>query len=64
MTSYYDDNFGHYNIESDEDVAFYHQMQRQSVQKKCQGCGQIVRIKYDYGYCNSCADAREHGLEY
>jgi hypothetical protein len=62
--SYYDDNFGHYTIESDEDVQFYHQMQRMSVSKRCAGCGQMVRIKYDYAYCNSCADAREQGLDY
>jgi len=61
---YYDDNFGHYNIESDEDVAFYHQMQRLSVQKKCQGCGQMVRIKHDYAYCNRCADYIENGCLY
>ena len=61
---YYDDNFGHYNIESDEDVAFYHQMQRLSVLKKCQGCGQMVRIKRDYAFCNSCADYIENGCHY
>jgi hypothetical protein len=48
---YYDDNFGHYNIESDEDVAFYHSMQRLSVQNK-----------RDYAYCNDCAEKRERGL--
>ena len=53
--SYYDDNFGHYEIEDDDDVAFYHEMQRQSVLKKCQGCGREVRLKPDYAYCNSCA---------
>jgi hypothetical protein len=61
---YYDDNFGQYTIESDEDVAFYWQMQRMSRTKRCQGCGQMVKIKYDYAYCNSCADARERGLDY
>ena len=64
MSEYYDDNFGHYNIETEEDVDFYWSMQRQSVSKKCQGCGQLVRIKRDYAYCNSCADAREKGWEY
>lgn len=58
---YYDDNFGHYNIESDEDVEFYHQMQRLSVEKLCKGCNRMVRIKRDYAYCNSCAEEREHG---
>ena len=59
---YYDDNFGHYNIESDEDVAFYHAMQRLSVLKRCMGCRQMVRIKRDYAYCNDCAEKRERGL--
>ena len=61
---YYDDNFGHYTIESDEDVEFYHQMQRLSVEKICKGCGQMVRIKRDYAICNSCAEAKERGWEY
>jgi hypothetical protein len=56
---YYDDNFGHYNIESDEDIDFYHHMQRVSVEKVCRGCGMTVRIKRDYAYCNACADERE-----
>ena len=62
--SYYDDNFGCYEIRDEDDVAFYHEMQRQSVWKKCQGCGRRVKIKRDYGICNSCAERAEHGLEY
>ena len=61
--SYYDDNFGHYEIEDDDDVAFYHEMQRQSVLKKCQGCGREVRLKPDYAYCNSCATKIERGFD-
>lgn len=64
MSGYYDDNFGHYNIETEDDVEFYWSMQRQSVTKKCHGCGRMVKIKRDYAYCNSCADAREQGWEY
>jgi hypothetical protein len=62
--SYYDDNFGHYTIESEEDIEFYHEMQRQSVRKKCQGCGRMVRIKPEYGYCNSCAERIERGEDF
>lgn len=64
--SYYDDNFGHYDIQDEDDVAFYHQMQRKSVRKKCQGCGRSVKISPDYAICNSCADKLERGgdLEY
>ena len=64
IMNYYDDNFGYYNIESEEDVEFYHSMQRQSVSKRCEGCGRMVRIKRDYAYCNSCADARENGFDF
>ena len=59
--SYYDDNFGFYDIQSEEDIEFYHEMQKVSVRKKCQGCGRMVKIKPDYAYCNSCADRMERG---
>jgi hypothetical protein len=61
---YYDDNFGHYAIEDEEDVAFYHQVQRESVVKKCAGCGRRVRLRREYAICNECATRAEHGLEY
>ena len=61
--SYYDDNFGHYDIEDEGDVEFYHQVQRESVLKTCDGCGRRVKLRPDYGYCNSCADKRERGME-
>jgi hypothetical protein len=61
MPTYYDDNFGHYNIESEEDVDFYFQMQRESVSKRCSGCGRTVRLRPDYGYCNTCATTLERG---
>lgn len=64
MSEYYDDNYGHWEDMDDPDmVDFYHQTQRQSIYKKCQGCGRIVRIKPDYGYCNSCANKREQGWD-
>jgi rRNA maturation endonuclease Nob1 len=59
--SYYDDNFGFYDIQDEDDVRFYNEMQRISVRKKCQGCGRMVKIKPDYAYCNSCADRLERG---
>jgi hypothetical protein len=59
--SYYDDNFGFYDIQDEDDIAFYHEMQRISVRKKCQGCGRMVKIKPDYAYCNSCATRLEQG---
>lgn len=63
MAIYYDDNFGHYDIESDEDVEFYFQMQARSVEKTCQGCGRTVKIDPKYAYCNTCADKLERGMD-
>jgi hypothetical protein len=62
--TYYDDNFGHYEINDESDVEFYHQVQKESRRKKCQGCGQMVRLRPDYAYCNACADRAERGGEY
>jgi len=63
MPSYYDDNFGHYKTESEEDVEFYHRVQKESVWKKCEECGRKVKLRPDYGYCNSCATKREQGFD-
>lgn len=63
MTSYYDSNFGHYDIESQEDIEFYKKMQRTNVEKKCQGCGRIVMLQPQYGYCDSCATKIERGMD-
>lgn len=62
---YYDDNFGHYeNMDDEENVEFYKQVQRESVWKKCRDCGQRVKLRPDYVICNSCADAHENGTAY
>ena len=63
MSSYYDDNFGWYDIEDEDDVSFYHQMQAESVLKICNGCGRKVKLRCQYGYCNSCANAIEMGMD-
>ena len=65
MPTYYDDNFGHWeDMDDPEARAFYHQVQRESRRKKCQGCGRTVRLRPDYAYCNSCADKRERGYDF
>jgi hypothetical protein len=65
MPSYYDDNFGEWDGMDDEDMRdFYMRCQRESVSKKCQGCGRTVRIRPEYAYCNTCADARERGMDF
>lgn len=62
---YYDDNFGHWEgMDEEENREFYKFVQKNSVRKKCQGCGRTVKIMPDYAYCNSCAEKRERGMEY
>jgi rRNA maturation endonuclease Nob1 len=63
MTVYYDDNFGHWDMRDEDDFEFYRQVQRESVWKVCEGCGRRVKLRPDYGYCNSCADKRERGYD-
>jgi hypothetical protein len=60
MTSYHDDNYGYWEDMDDPDmVDFYHQVQRESVEKECQSCGRRVRLRPDYAICSSCADRAE-----
>lgn len=60
-----DSNFGHWHdTEDPETREFYKQVQRNSVLKKCAGCGQMVRILPHYDYCNRCADINERGGDY
>jgi hypothetical protein len=65
--SYYDDNFGFYEgmegPDAEDNLEFYRQNQKRSRRKKCQGCGQMVKILPEYAYCNSCADKRERGYD-
>ena len=64
MASYYDDNYGWYDgTEDPEVVEWYHRVQEESVKKKCEGCGRIVRLRPNYRICNSCADKRERGMD-
>ena len=61
---YYDDNFGCWdNMDDPENVEFYEHVQRVSVEKACQGCGQQVKIMPQYAYCDSCATKIEQGLD-
>ena len=67
MPSYYDDNYGHYEVEPGDEEAtheFYKETQKNSVWKKCQRCRRRVKILRSYSICNSCADAAERGLDY
>lgn len=64
MATYYDDNFGTWDMQDEDDVHHYHRTQETNVFKKCKGCGRKVRIQPDYAYCNSCADKRERGMDF
>jgi hypothetical protein len=61
---HYDDNFGHWEMEDSEDIDFYNQVQKESVEKECKGCGETVRIRPQYAYCNRCADLMEQGYDF
>ena len=63
MTTFYDDNFGFYDIRDEDDIAFYHENQKRTVEKECDGCGRTVKLLPQYGYCNSCATKREQGWD-
>lgn len=64
MSMYYDDNFGHWEIEDEDDLDFYHRVQATNVEKQCEGCGRLVNIQPHYAYCNSCADKIERGMDF
>jgi hypothetical protein len=65
MAEYYDDNFGHWSDMDDPDnQEFYRKVQKESVWKECQKCGRRVKLRPEYGICNSCADAMERGMDF
>ena len=63
MISYYDSNFGHYDMTDDDCVDFYNEVQRRSVTKTCQGCGDRVELLPQYNICDDCATKLENGLD-
>lgn len=63
MATYVDDNFGVYDIDSEEAVDFYHQVQRESVLKNCVVCGRAVKLRPQYDKCNSCCEKIERGMD-
>ena len=60
----YDDNFGEWEIEDEEDMEFYREVQRESVWKICAKCGKKVKLRPNYGICNECADKIERGMDF
>tara|TARA_R100000458_G_C8275843_1_gene251016 strand:- start:3747 stop:3959 length:213 start_codon:yes stop_codon:yes gene_type:complete len=65
-TSYYDDNFGHWEeIEPDDpDVEFAQIVRDDSVKKTCRLCGEEVYLRQAYDKCNSCMEKLERGQEW
>ena len=67
--THYDDNFGHWDgmdpdhPDYEDNLRFYKQVQAESVEKICQGCERTVRLREEYGFCNSCADKIEQGID-
>ena len=65
MPTYYDDNFGFWDdMDDPETVDFYHDVQRRSVEKKCERCGRTVKILPQYAYCDACATKIEAGMDF
>jgi len=64
MSSYYDDNYGWYDVSCEEDKDFYFQTQYESVEKQCSRCDRIVSLRREYSICNSCADKIERGWDF
>jgi len=65
--SYHDDNFGNWegmdpnDPDYEDNVAFYKQVQAESVEKVCVICGRIVRLRVEYDKCDSCCRMIERG---
>ena len=67
---HYDDNFGHWDgmdpdhPDYEDNVAFYKKVQAESIIKTCEGCERKVKLRPEYGYCNSCATKIEQGMDF
>jgi hypothetical protein len=61
MAAVYEDNFGFWDIDDQEEHAFFKYVQRQSVRKTCKRCKRRVRLMPDKTLCASCVTALECG---
>lgn len=64
MPVYYDDNYGHWDMEDESDVEHYRRTQETNVEKTCNGCGRRVMIQPQYAFCNTCAEKIEMGIDF
>jgi hypothetical protein len=61
MPAVYDDNFGFWEVDGQEEQAFFEHVQRQSVQRTCDRCDRTVRLIPSKTLCASCVAALECG---
>jgi hypothetical protein len=61
MAAVYEDNFGFWDIDGQEEQAFFDDVQRQSVKKTCDRCDRPVRLMPSKILCASCVTALECG---
>ena len=61
MAAVYEDNFGFWDIDGQEEQAFFEDVQRQSVQKICDRCERRVQLMPSKTLCASCLTALECG---
>ena len=61
MGAAYEDNFGFWNLDEPEELAFFHHVQRQSVRAVCKRCEGVVRLMPPKIFCAPCASALECG---
>jgi len=57
----YDDNFGFWDIDGQEEQAFFEHVQRQSVEQICDRCERPARLMPSKTLCASCVAALECG---
>jgi hypothetical protein len=61
MGAAYEDNFGFWNLDEPEELAFFRNVQRQSVRAVCKRCECTVHLMPPKIICAPCAAALECG---
>ena len=57
----YEDNFGFWDLDEPEELAFFHHVQRQSFRAVCKRCDGVVRLLPPKIFCAPCTSALECG---
>jgi hypothetical protein len=61
MGGAYEDNFGFWDLDDPEELAFFDHVRRQSVRMVCKRCERIVCLMSPKIFCAPCASALECG---